>query len=164
MRANGNGVGTRARVAALGLLALLVGCAGGGSPGTGSASGYPPPTECPQPRFTGKAPEPIRTRENPLPATNTHIAAGGALYQGDVQPACRMCHGRDGDGRGPLSAQFEPRPRNFACKETVNGIPDGQLYWIIRNGSPGTAMPGFGDKLSERETWQVVLYLRRLAQ
>jgi len=142
------------------LLALLVGCAGDGA----SRAGYPPPTECPQPRFTGQAPEAIRAQPNPLPATSEHVAAGRDLYQGGVEPACRMCHGRDGDGRGPLSAQFDPRPRNFACKATVNGIPDGQLYWIIRNGSPGTAMPGFGDKLSQRETWQVVLYLRELAR
>ncbi len=144
------------------LLALLAGCAGGGR--TTGDSGYPPPTECPQPRFTGQAPEPIRSRENPLSPTSANLAAGRALYQQDAEPACRMCHGREGDGRGPLSAQFDPRPRNFACRETVNGIPDGQLYWIIRNGSPGTAMPAFGDELSERETWQVVLYLRQLAQ
>lgn len=128
-----------------------------------TASGYPPPTECPQPRFTGEAPEPLRSTPNPLSEERKHIKAGGALYQQDAQPRCAMCHGREGDGRGPLSAQFDPRPRNFACAETVNGIPDGQLFWIVKNGSPGTAMPPFGNKLSDEQIWQIVLYLRQLA-
>jgi len=138
-------------------LMALAACAGGGP-------GYPPPAQCPQPRFTGKAPEPTRSRPNPLRGEAADIAAGEALYQGGVQPACAMCHGKEGDGRGPLASQFDPPPRNFACRETVRGIPDGQLYWIIRNGSPHTAMPGFAGKLSERQTWQLVLYLRQLAR
>ena len=138
---------------------LLQGCA---SDSTGHASA-PPPTECPQPRFTGEAPESIRSADNPLTASRQNVASGRALYQGGVAPACHLCHGREGDGRGPLSTQFKPRPRNFACEATISGIPDGQLYWIIRNGSPGTAMPGFEDKLTEEESWQIVLYLRELA-
>lgn len=128
-----------------------------------AASGYPPPTECPQPRFTGEAPEPIRSTPNPLPKNRNVITEGRALYEGAVKPACALCHGRKGDGRGMLSAQFDPRPRNFACRETVKGIPDGQLFWIIENGSPGTAMPHFGDKLTDEQIWQLVHYLRELA-
>jgi len=45
----------------------------------------------------------------------------------------------------------------------VNGIPDGQLFWIVRNGSPGTSMPGF-HALSDDQIWRVVLYLRELAK
>lgn len=125
---------------------------------------YPPPGQCPQPRFTGKAPEPIRGRENPLPDSPEHRAAGRRLYLEVAEPECAACHGRTGDGEGPLASQFAPRPRNFACAETVRGIPDGQLFWIIRNGSPGTAMPGYGDQLTEQETWQLVRHLRRLAR
>jgi mono/diheme cytochrome c family protein len=128
-----------------------------------AASGYPPATECPQPRFTGKAPEPIRSTPNPLPASRDVIAAGRTAYKGGVKPACSLCHGAEGDGRGMLSTQFDPRPRNFACRETVKDIPDGQLFWIIENGSPGTAMPGFGDKLTDRQIWQLVHYLRELS-
>jgi mono/diheme cytochrome c family protein len=64
---------------------------------------------------------------------------------------------------GPLAAQFDPRPRNFACKETVKGIPDGQLFWIVQNGSPGTSMPAF-PALRDTQIWQIVLYLRELAR
>ena len=122
----------------------------------------PPPAECPQPRFTGKAPDEIYSLVNPLKASRKHRRAGRELYAELLQPACADCHGLKGEGNGPLAGQFDPRPRNFACSETVNGIPDGQLYWIVRNGSPGTAMPPF-DFLEDEEIWQLVHYLRSLA-
>ncbi|HET7764961.1 MAG TPA: c-type cytochrome [Burkholderiales bacterium] len=124
---------------------------------------YPPAAQCPQPRFTGKAPEPAYSQLNPVPADRTALAAGRGLYEQGADPSCQLCHGIKGDGMGPLASQFDPRPRNFACKETVNGIPDGQLFWIVRNGSPGTSMPAFGS-LRDEQIWQIVLYLRALAR
>lgn len=133
------------------------------SGGAGVASPDPPPGQCPQPRFTGKAPEAIYSLSNPLGRSPETIAAGRRLYEKRAQPTCQTCHGIKGDGKGPLAAQFDPPPRNFACAQTVNGIPDGQLFWIIQNGSPGTAMPSF-QALREEQIWQVVLYLRELAK
>ena len=124
---------------------------------------YPPAAQCPQPRFTGKAPEPIYSQPNPLGTDRATVATGRRLYEKDADPSCQMCHGVKGDGLGPLSSQFDPRPRNFACKATVNGIPDGQLFWIVRNGSPGTSMPAF-PALRDEQIWQIVLYLRALAK
>jgi mono/diheme cytochrome c family protein len=124
---------------------------------------YPPAAQCPQPRFTGKAPEPAYSRPNPLAPDSAALAAGRRLYERGADPSCQLCHGIKGDGMGPLASQFDPRPRNFACKETVNGIPDGQLFWIVRNGSPGTSMPAFGS-LRDEQIWQIVLYLRALAR
>ncbi|MNC88750.1 hypothetical protein D3C83_46000 [compost metagenome] len=62
-----------------------------------------------------------------------------------------------------MSHMFDPRPRNFQCAATVNGIPDGQLFWIIRYGSPGTSMPPH-PKLGDEQVWKVVAHLRRLAR
>ena len=126
-------------------------------------SPYPPAAQCPQPRFTGRAPDKIYALSNPVAADTVSIAAGRRLYEKDANPSCQICHGIKGDGMGPLAAQFDPRPRNFACKETVNGIPDGQLFWIVKNGSPGTSMPDF-HALRDDQIWQVVLYLRQLAK
>jgi mono/diheme cytochrome c family protein len=138
------------------LASLLGACAGG------AHSPYPPASQCPQPRFTGKAPDKIYSLSNPMPADAVNIAAGRRLYEKDANPGCQTCHGVRGDGMGPLANQFDPPPRNFACKETVNGIPDGQLFWIVKNGSPGTSMPDF-HALRDDQIWQVVLYLRQLA-
>jgi len=120
--------------------------------------------ECPQPRFTGRAPDQYYGRVNPLQANSENLAAGERLYLGQPRAqSCAVCHGAKGEGNGPLSLQFTPRPRNFACRQTINGIPDGQLFWIVRFGSPDTAMPDHPG-LSEEQTWQLVLHLRRLAQ
>ena len=47
----------------------------------------PPPGECPQSRFTGKAPDSYYGRPNPLAATSENIAAGEAIFNGDPQRA-----------------------------------------------------------------------------
>ena len=145
------------KLASLALAAMLGSCA------SGTGSSYPPASQCPQPRFTGKAPDAIYRLRNPLDHNPSAAAAGRKIYEKQAAPACQLCHGVKGDGQGPLAKQFDPPPRNFACAETVNGIPDGQLFWIVQNGSPGTAMPSFG-ALHEAEIWQVVAYLRELAK
>ena len=120
--------------------------------------------ECPQPRFTDKAPPEYLARANPMTSTPEVLAAGERVYTGKLKSYnCSVCHGVKGDGKGPLASQYNPPPRNFSCKDTVNGIPDGQLFWIIRNGSPGTAMPPSKD-LTDEQVWQLVHYLRNIAQ
>ena len=120
-------------------------------------------SDCPQPRFTGKAPAEYYDRPNPLP-TSTDVGPSRAVFLGDGRKvACASCHGAKGDSHGPMSDMFEPRPRNFACAKTVNGIPDGQLFWIIRFGSPGTSMPAH-PQFTDDQVWRLVLYLRTLAR
>jgi len=121
----------------------------------------PSDKDCPQPRFTGKAPAELYARVNPLKPSRSNRRAGKELFEALSNPSCVACHGKKGDGRGQLADQFDPPPRNFACAATVEGIPDGQLHWIIYNGSPATAMPPF-DYLTDEEIWQLVIYLRSL--
>ncbi len=120
--------------------------------------------DCPQPRKTQKAPDEIYKKVNPLDSTMENVLMGKALFEEKAKPrACKLCHGLKGDGRGPLSVQLNPKPRDFTCANTIGDVPDGQLFWIIRNGSPGTGMPAFS-KLEDEEIWQLILYIRKLAQ
>ncbi len=122
------------------------------------------PGQCPQPRFTGQAPDDYYTRVNPLSASEANTKAAAAIFLGEGRIAnCSVCHGKKGDGRGPLSSQYDPPPRNFACAKTIDGVPDGQLFWIIRFGSPGAAMPPH-PALKDEQVWQMVLYLRQLSK
>jgi mono/diheme cytochrome c family protein len=122
----------------------------------------PSPGECPQPRFTDKAPPEIYRLHAPLRMDKKVQKTADKLYQETAKPIpCARCHGLKGDGKGRMANMFDPPPRNFACAETVNGIPDGQLFWIIKNGSPGTSMPSF-KTLDDLEIWMLVLYLRHL--
>jgi mono/diheme cytochrome c family protein len=129
-------------------------------PGAGFAQAAP--AGCPQPRFTGKAPDDYYGRTNPLPASDTGNAS--LIYQGDGQSiACASCHGRDGDGLGSMYKLFDPPPRNFRCAQTVQGVPDGQLFWIIRFGSPGTSMPPH-PRFPDEQVWRLVNFVRQLAR
>ena len=129
----------------------------------GPARAAPPPGECPQPRFTGSAPAEFLARQNPV-AEGSDLAGAERLFRRDSAAVpCAACHGDKGDGKGPMAKLFDPRPRNFACAETVRGIPDGQLFWIIRSGSPGTSMPAH-PALTDQQVWMLVAHLRRLAR
>lgn len=142
------------------VLALTFGIAGTAA----LAQASPAVGECPQPRFTGKAPAEYYERTNPLPSAPQNLKPGEQLFLGTSDTeSCAICHGRKGDGKGVLAKQFDPPPRNFACARTITGVPDGQLFWIIRFGSPGTSMPPH-PKFSDEQIWQLVLHLRQLAR
>lgn len=66
---------------------------------------------------------------------------------------CAVCHGADGKGgRGPdlTSGKFR------------HGGSDDELYWTVRNGLPGTEMPGF--PLGGAESVQLLAYVRALGR
>ncbi len=130
--------------------------------GTGSTDG--PLGVCPQPRATAQAPRDFLDMTNPLSPTREAIAAGMELFHRTAQPlACQQCHGEKGDGQGALGGGLVPPPRNFTCGDTMKSLKDGQLFWIIKKGSPGTGMMSFAG-LSDTQVWQLITYLRTLAQ
>ncbi|GKS60145.1 hypothetical protein YTPLAS18_36720 [Nitrospira sp.] len=133
----------------------------GGEGGAATAGGM---GVCPQERKTQRAPAEFLAKVNPLPASSKAVQAGKTLFQQTATPlACMNCHGTAGDGRGAMGLAFQPPPRNFTCGQTMKGLPDGQLFWIIKNGSPGTGMMPFGN-LSDDEVWQLIHYIRTLAK
>ena len=119
---------------------------------------------CVQPRKTAKAPEEFLSKTNPLPASAGTINAGKTLFLKTAQPvACAMCHGERGDGKGFMGAALVPQPRNFTCGAMMKNLPDGQLFWIIKNGSPGTGMMSFA-AMPDEQVWQLIHYIRSLAK
>jgi len=119
---------------------------------------------CPQSRKTEKAPSRYTLKQNPLFATSKNIKRGKLLYQMEAKPtACKMCHGIRGNGNGLLARGLEPAPRNFTCEDTMKSLSDGQLFWVIKNGSKGTAMPAHKFTLSDKDIWQVIHYLKRFS-
>lgn len=127
------------------------------------ANGEQTSLRCPEPRNTQKAPPEYYNLINPLEANTENIKKGKMLYQMKAKPmACKYCHGKTGDGNGPMAKGINPPPRNFTCAKTINGVPDGQLFWIIKNGSPETEMFSY-NKLKDDEIWKIILYIRQLA-
>ena len=121
-------------------------------------------SSCVQPRKTANAPEDMLAKTNPLSATSDVLQAGKELYLHDAKPmACALCHGKRGEGKGPVSGGMMPPARDFTCSAMMHEISDGQLFWITKYGSSGTGMMAFPD-LSDEQVWQLVRYVRSLAK
>jgi mono/diheme cytochrome c family protein len=103
-----------------------------------------------------------RQLTNPYPHTPEIIEQGKAIFEG--KGFCRTCHGMDGKGLGSdiNSENFRgPLPRNFTDKDWQAARADGELFWILKNGSKGTAMASFIPLvLTEEEAWKVITYVR----
>jgi mono/diheme cytochrome c family protein len=136
------------------LAALLPACAF--APGAGKPS-------CPQPRATFPAPDEFLQLRNPITESSFDRERARRIFETNDGGGCIACHGTKGDGRGKLGARLAVPPRNFTCRPTMERVPDGQLFWVIRNGSAGTPMSGHAE-LSDEETWQVVRYIREFAR
>ena len=122
------------------------------------SSAFAKPAKCPQPRKTKAAPGSIGKKKIPASAD---AAKGKLIYLKKAKPmACKMCHGKLGDGGGKLGAALKPAPRNFTCAATMKKVSAGQMFHIIKNGSKGTGMVAHGKTLKDKEIWDVVKYVR----
>lgn len=94
--------------------------------------------------------------ESPTLHSNTSAAAGRGLYQ----VHCVACHGPRGRGDGPAGALLHPPPADLLLHAPQH--TDGELFYYIARGIPGTAMPAWRAVLSEGERWQLVHYVHEL--
>jgi mono/diheme cytochrome c family protein len=112
---------------------------------------------CPQPRKTKTAPANLVNASIPASAS---AEAGKEIFEKSAKPmACKMCHGKKGDGAGKLGMALNPKPRNFTCSKTMNNVSPGQMFWVIKNGSKGTGMVAHGKTLKDKQIWDVVKYI-----
>ena len=103
------------------------------------------------------APEAAKNAPNPVPSTDANLAAAKALYADN----CERCHGAEGKGNGDDSVLYDPKPADMT-HGLLNDIKDGELFWKISKGR--APMPNYDRRLSDHERWQLVNYLRVLAQ
>jgi cytochrome c len=96
---------------------------------------------------------------NPVKPDEASIAAGQKLYG----THCVTCHGAKGAGDGVQASKFTPPPSNLADAQWKHGPTDGEIFTVIRNGVPKTSMSSFAKKMTERETWDVVNFVRSVA-
>lgn len=87
--------------------------------------------------------------------------AGKDLYDGTVNPEvnCARCHGSDGKPTKLGKGAHDLSDPAEGAKHS-----DAEWFWRLSEKKPGSKMPGFKDKLSEAQRWQVITYLRTLAQ
>ena len=115
-----------------------------------------------KPRVPADQIEQVKTWKTPLQPTQETIEKGKQLFHGKA--FCITCHGRDGKGFGDdiePGTLKGPLPRDFTDKDWQAARTDGELFWILKNGSKGTAMAPFIPLiLTEEEAWQVLFYVR----
>jgi mono/diheme cytochrome c family protein len=104
------------------------------------------------------APEAAKNLQNPVPPTDESIAMGRMNYS----THCQNCHGERGDGKGPRADSLSIAPSDFTDAHAMSLVTDGELFWKISHGR--RPMPAFRDKLSDTERWQLVDFIRTLAQ
>jgi DMSO reductase family type II enzyme heme b subunit len=105
---------------------------------------------------------------NPVMAKDGDGEKGEAVYN----KRCLQCHGEEGDGLGPAAERLNPPPRDFTLglykiKSSAfdADLPnDDDLFRMVRDGMPGTAMPGWEDMLSEQDMWDVITYIKSFAE
>jgi len=74
---------------------------------------------------------------------------------------CAQCHGLVGEPRTAAADGLHPTPPDLS-----EGLPlhdAAEAWWITTHGIRMTGMPGFGERLSEEEIWDVVAWLTRVA-
>lgn len=95
-----------------------------------------------------RVPDADRRRANPYAGQPEAIAAGRILFEDN----CAKCHGSDAEGR---------HGRPSLRSEHVAHATDGELAWLLRNGSLRKGMPTWSS-LPEPERWQLIAFLRSL--
>jgi predicted CXXCH cytochrome family protein len=102
-------------------------------------------------------PQDIKELRNPLGAAadGADVSAGRELYR----QKCEICHANDGSGKTDIGAGQYPRPPDLRSAG-IQSMPDGEVFYHIRNGIRHTGMPGWG--MPDDHIWQLVAYLRNL--
>ncbi len=102
--------------------------------------------------------ETLQDMDNPFSSTLENIEEGSKIYFG--KGLCVKCHGVNGKGiKVPGHS-----PRNFTDPKWQDVRTDGEMMWVLKNGSPGTSMPiRVGKVINEEEAWKVILFIRTFA-
>jgi mono/diheme cytochrome c family protein len=76
---------------------------------------------------------------------------------------CALCHGDRADGRGMRRQALSSSPRDFTDPAWRKATSPRRVYFTIREGSRGTAMPAW-KVLDEGQTWDLTAYLLSVGQ
>ena len=107
--------------------------------------------------------EPVKglaLQDSPVPRTEESVAAGRIIYA----RFCRSCHGVEGKGDGG-GAPPDAVVSNLVDDQWDNGETDAEIFKTIREGvPPDLFMEPWEGRISDEDIWNVVNYLRDLAE
>jgi high-affinity iron transporter len=94
-----------------------------------------------------------------LPRTEPDLRRGRRIYR----QACAACHGADGTPPPAERLPLPTRPVAFASRPEMSRLSPQRVFSAATYGVPGTAMPSFGDTLTERDRWDLAFYALTLS-
>jgi mono/diheme cytochrome c family protein len=101
---------------------------------------------------------PTSYHTSPTGFTAGSVVGGQAVYVRH----CQGCHGLTGHGDGPDAPRQAIPPADLTAEHLWDHA-DGDLFWWVSRGMTGPdgrpTMPGFADRLSEAERWEVIDFL-----
>jgi hypothetical protein len=92
---------------------------------------------------------------NPMPASEENLIAGAKLYR----QMCSRCHGVSRESDNSYGRSFYPPAPYLPLNRT--SYNDSEMFWIVKHGIRNTAMPAWGNLLSDDEIWQAVTLVRK---
>jgi high-affinity iron transporter len=113
-----------------------------------------------------------RGRDADLPEPYRHLAVPQALLQSPEARArgrklylehCALCHGDQADGRGVRHSALNKPPQDFTDPAWRRRMTPRHVFSVIREGSPGTAMPAW-KIFDDTQTWDLTAYLLSVGQ
>ncbi len=96
-----------------------------------------------------------RATTDRVPANGASVERGKALFAAN----CVTCHGPGGQGNGPAAAGLNPPPADLTIPHSRTHRDEDLFFWI-QNGIRGSAMPAFGDELTDQQIQDVITYVR----
>jgi thiosulfate dehydrogenase len=91
-----------------------------------------------------------------VPADETNFLAGAKVYKDH----CAVCHGLPGEPRTTIAEGMFPKPPQLFRGMGVTDDEPWETYWKVANGIRMTGMPGFKERLSDTQMWQVSVLLK----
>ena len=83
---------------------------------------------------------------------------------------CSVCHGEEGDGKGPAATSLPLKPPSFRDAKMVGEMAGNYWFWRVSEGgivepfrSMGSVMPAWKDELSVQDRWAVIAYTHTLS-
>jgi mono/diheme cytochrome c family protein len=102
-------------------------------------------------------PTSVKAAANPIRLTELVLAEARDHFADH----CAVCHGNRGDGKTMIGEGMFPPPPDLRGAAT-QGLTDGEIMNVIREGVRFTGMPGFGG--TDEDNWKLTHFIRHLPE
>jgi mono/diheme cytochrome c family protein len=91
-----------------------------------------------------------------VPADEANLISGAKVYK----EQCAVCHGLPGEDKTAIALGMFPPPPQLFHGTGVTDDDAWESYWKVEKGIRMTGMPGFKDRLTETQIWQVSVLVK----